>query len=130
MRVAGRSWPAPSFVGRILEPLRLLRARQFAKSRPTEHPERRSFPQLSTCYGPAPMSATSFPKNKIKVLLLENIHETARKLIRTDGLDLEVLPGALGEAELAEKIQDVHLLGIRSKTNVTEKVLENAHRLL
>jgi len=76
------------------------------------------------------MSATSFPKNKIKVLLLENIHETARKLIRTDGLDLEVLPGALGEAELAEKIQDVHLLGIRSKTNVTEKVLENAPRLL
>jgi D-3-phosphoglycerate dehydrogenase / 2-oxoglutarate reductase len=77
------------------------------------------------------MSAhTSFPKNKIKVLLLENIHETARSLIRADGLDLEVLPGALGEAELAEKIADVHLLGIRSKTNVTEKVFENAQRLL
>src|SRR5690606_20748473 len=74
--------------------------------------------------------ATSFPKSKIKVLLLENIHETARFLFRTEGLDLEVLPGALGEDELAEKIKDVHMVGIRSKTNITEKVFDSANRLL
>lgn len=73
---------------------------------------------------------TSFPKNKIKVLLLENIHESARSMIRADGLDLEVLPGALGEQELIEKIKDVHLVGIRSKTNITAPVLEAGKRLL
>jgi D-3-phosphoglycerate dehydrogenase len=74
--------------------------------------------------------ATSFPKNKIKVLLLENIHETARSIFRSDGLDLEVLSGALGEAELVDKIKDVHIVGIRSKTNITEPVFEAANRLL
>lgn len=74
--------------------------------------------------------ATSFPKSKIKVLLLENIHETARSMILSDGLDLEVVPGALGEAALAEKIRDVHLVGIRSKTNITDTVLDAASRLL
>lgn len=73
---------------------------------------------------------TSYPKNKIKVLLLENIHETARAIFRSQGFDLEVLPGALGEAELIEKIRDVHLVGLRSKTNITEPVLEAAKRLL
>jgi D-3-phosphoglycerate dehydrogenase len=74
--------------------------------------------------------ATSFPKNKIKVLLLENIHETARSIFRGEGFDLEVLPGSLGEAELIEKMRDVHIVGIRSKTNITEPVLEEARRLL
>lgn len=74
--------------------------------------------------------ATSFPKSKIKVLLLENIHETARSIFRSEGLDLEVLPGALSESELIEKARDVHLIGIRSKTNITEAVLEAAPRLL
>jgi len=73
---------------------------------------------------------TSYPKNKIKVLLLENIHETARAIFRSEGLDLEVLSGALGEADLIEKIRDVHLVGIRSKTNITEPVFEAARRLL
>lgn len=76
------------------------------------------------------MTQTSFPKNKIKVLLLENIHESARGLIRKDGLDLEVMSGALGEDELREKISDVHMIGIRSKTNLTRAVLEKADRLL
>jgi D-3-phosphoglycerate dehydrogenase len=73
---------------------------------------------------------TSYPKNKIKVLLLENIHETARSIFRSEGLDLEVLPGALSEKELIEKIADVHLVGLRSKTTITEPVLEAARRLL
>lgn len=74
--------------------------------------------------------ATSYPKNKIKVLLLENIHETARSIFRSEGLDLEVLSGALSEQELIEKIADVHIVGLRSKTNITEPVLEAARRLL
>ena len=73
---------------------------------------------------------TSYPKNKIKVLLLENIHETARAIFRSQGFDLEVLSGALGESELIEKIRDVHLVGLRSKTQITEPVLEAANRLL
>jgi D-3-phosphoglycerate dehydrogenase / 2-oxoglutarate reductase len=73
---------------------------------------------------------TSFPKNKIKVLLLENIHETARSIFRSEGLDLEVLPGALSEEDLSRKIADVHMVGIRSKTNITDQVLEAAPRLL
>ncbi len=73
---------------------------------------------------------TSFPKSKIKVLLLENIHETARAIFRSEGVDLEVMSGALSEEDLAEKIRDVHMIGIRSKTNITEPVLEAASRLL
>jgi D-3-phosphoglycerate dehydrogenase len=74
--------------------------------------------------------ATSYPKSKIKVLLLENLHETARLAFERDGLVVESLPGALGEAELAEKLADVHLVGIRSKTNITERALDSAGRLL
>ena len=75
-------------------------------------------------------AVTSFPKSKIKVLLLENIHETARAIFRSEGVDLEVLSGSLSQADLIDKVQDVHLIGIRSKTNITEPVLEAARRLL
>jgi D-3-phosphoglycerate dehydrogenase len=74
--------------------------------------------------------ATSFPVDQIKVLLLENIHATAHEVIRAVGFQLEILPGALKEAELAQKLRDVHLLGIRSKTRVTEQALAEARRLL
>src|SRR5262249_28945813 len=74
--------------------------------------------------------ATSFPVDQIKVLLLENVHQTAHEVIRAEGFQLEILPGALKEAELAQKLRDVHLLGIRSKTRVTEKALAEARRLL
>lgn len=74
--------------------------------------------------------STSFPKNKIKVLLLENIHETARSIFRAQGFDMEVLAGALSEEQLVEKIKDVHIVGLRSKTNITEPVLAAAERLL
>jgi D-3-phosphoglycerate dehydrogenase len=73
---------------------------------------------------------TSFPKHLIKVLLLENIHPSAHQLIRGENFQLEVLSSALKEADLIERIRDVHLLGIRSKTRVTEAALANAKRLL
>ena len=73
---------------------------------------------------------TSFPKDRIKVLLLENVHPSAHELFNAEGFHLETAPGALGEEELAKRIEDVHVLGIRSKTRVTKKVLANARRLL
>ncbi len=73
---------------------------------------------------------TSFPKDQIKVLLLENVHPSAHELFRSDGVHLEILAKALSPDELARKIEDVHVLGIRSKTQVTERVLAGARRLL
>ena len=73
---------------------------------------------------------TSFPLDQIKFLLLENIHPTAHELIRGQGFQLEILSGALKEDELTQKLRDVHVLGIRSKTRVTEKALSEARRLL
>lgn len=73
---------------------------------------------------------TSYPKDRIRILLLENISETAYRLLRDAGYsDIRRIPEALGEDRLAEEIRDVHLLGIRSKTQVTERVLRKANRL-
>lgn len=74
--------------------------------------------------------ATSFPVDRIKVLLLENIHATARELIGAEGFQIEAVSSALSEDELAAKLRDVHVLGIRSKTQVSGRVLEDARRLL
>src|SRR5580704_1116551 len=76
------------------------------------------------------MPETSFPKSSIKVLLVENIHPIATEAFRADGFAVETLKTALPEAELAAKIRDVHILGIRSKTQITPKVLDEARRLL
>ena len=73
---------------------------------------------------------TSFPKDQIKVLLLENVHPSAHALFHAEGFHLETVKGALGEAELIERIADVHVLGIRSKTRVTDKALAAGRRLL
>jgi D-3-phosphoglycerate dehydrogenase / 2-oxoglutarate reductase len=75
-------------------------------------------------------SVTSYPKERIKVLLLENIHPSGAQMFRDDGLSVETMSAALSEDELCAKIEDVHLLGIRSKTHVTPKVLDAARRLL
>jgi D-3-phosphoglycerate dehydrogenase len=72
----------------------------------------------------------SYPKSRIKVLLLENVHQIAVDLFNDEGYDVEVVGSALSEDELCEKIKNISILGIRSKTNVTKKVLENANRLL
>lgn len=76
-----------------------------------------------------PMSI-SYPKNRIKVLLLENIHKDAYDLFKSEGYHVETISKSPGEKELAEKIKDVSILGIRSKTNITEKVLRYADKLL
>ncbi|MDP5092754.1 MAG: HAD-IB family phosphatase, partial [Polaribacter sp.] len=72
----------------------------------------------------------SYPKNRIKILLLENVHPDAFKKLSTDGFSVESISKSLSEEELIEKIKDVHVLGIRSKTDVTRKVIEAAEKLM
>ena len=73
---------------------------------------------------------TSYPKEKINILLLENVSDTAVKLFKDAGYaNVTKLSGALGEEELIKQIKDVHLLGIRSKTKVTKAVLAAAPKL-
>ena len=75
-------------------------------------------------------TVTSYPKNRIKVLLLENIHPEAVRLMKDEGYNVEVHAPALDEDELIERIRDVSILGIRSKTHVTKRVLDHANRLI
>jgi D-3-phosphoglycerate dehydrogenase len=72
----------------------------------------------------------SFPRSKMKVLLLENIHPDAVRRFREEGYDVSTVKGALDEEALIEAIAGVHILGIRSKTHVTSKVLEAADKLM
>ncbi len=74
---------------------------------------------------------TSYPRGKIRILLLENISDAAVTELNASGyVEIKRLSGALSEADLAEEIKGVHILGIRSKTQITDKVLENADKLL
>ncbi len=76
-------------------------------------------------------SLTSYPKDKIKVLLLENISDVSVEEFKEAGyMNVKKLSTALDEKELIQEIKDVHLLGIRSKTHITEKVLGRANKLL
>lgn len=72
----------------------------------------------------------SYPKSLIKVLLLENVHPVAIQAFEEQGFKVEFVKGALDEDELCERIKDVSIIGIRSKTQITERVLENANRLM
>jgi len=72
----------------------------------------------------------SYPKNRIKILLLENVHPVAFDNLSEDGFSVELIDRSLTEAELIEKIKGVHVLGIRSKTQISPKVLEAANKLL
>lgn len=62
----------------------------------------------------------------MKALVLENIHPTAVDVLRSRGYEVELRSGALREDELIEALDDVQLLGIRSNTTVTKRVLESA----
>ncbi len=65
----------------------------------------------------------------MKALLLENIHQSAKVNLENAGFEVELLPHALNEQELSEKIKGVSILGIRSKTQVTAKVVDSADEL-
>jgi len=65
-----------------------------------------------------------------RVLLLEQIHPDAEFILRSSGFHVEMVNRALDEDELIAKVADVHLLGIRSKTHVTQRVLDSAKSLV
>ena len=73
---------------------------------------------------------TSFPKNEIRVLLLEGIHPAGVERFEREGFDVRIHSDAMDPAELASAVEGVHLLGIRSKTQITAEVVRAADRLL
>lgn len=77
------------------------------------------------------MTDTSYPRNKIKILLLENISDAAVAELKHSGYtNVKQSGGALSEAELIKAVNGVHLLGIRSKTRITKNVIAAADKLL
>lgn len=79
----------------------------------------------------APVSKLSMPKDKIKVLLLENIHPNAIAHFSNHGYaTVETHKGALDSDALKEAIRDVHMIGIRSRTKLTAEVLDCAQKLM
>ncbi|MBE7517287.1 MAG: phosphoglycerate dehydrogenase [Chloracidobacterium sp.] len=77
------------------------------------------------------VASTSYPRDKIKILLLENISNAAVSELEAGGYtQIERMGGALSEAELVRAVKGVHLVGIRSKTKITRDVIEAADKLL
>jgi len=74
--------------------------------------------------------STSYPKDKINILFLENISDLAVKQFKEAGYaNVKKITGAVSEADLIKEIKNTHILGIRSKTQVTKTVLEAAKKL-
>lgn len=77
------------------------------------------------------MSKVSLPKEKIKILLLEGLHQSTLDTLHADGYEnIEYLKTSLPEDELIAKIKDVHFIGIRSRTQLNEKVIAAANKLV
>ena len=73
----------------------------------------------------------SLSKEKIKILLLEGLHNNALQLFDESGYtNIKYHKSSLKKSELIEQIKDVHLLGIRSKTNITSDILKHANKLI
>lgn len=78
----------------------------------------------------AAIQKTSYPKEKVRILFLENISDAAVKNFRRYGYTkVDKINKALTEEELIEEIKDVHILGIRSKTQITRNILNAAKKL-
>lgn len=77
------------------------------------------------------MAKTSLDKSKIKILLLEGVHQSAVDGFKANGYtNIEYHPKSLSEADLLEAISDAHFVGLRSRTQLTEKVFAAAHKLV
>lgn len=73
---------------------------------------------------------TSYPKEKINILFLENISDKATLQFKQNGyINIKKVSAALSEQDLIAAIKDVHIIGIRSKTKITSKVLAAAEKL-
>jgi D-3-phosphoglycerate dehydrogenase len=78
----------------------------------------------------ADKKSTSYPKEKINILFLENISEAAIKKFNDAGyVSVKKINSALSENELIKEIKNVHLIGIRSKTQLTKNILSHAEKL-
>lgn len=84
---------------------------------------------MSNAHEPA-AAPTSFPKDKIKVVLLEGVHEAGISMLRAEGFEVATLAGSPDPTTLRTLIADAHLLGIRSKTDLTADILDAGRRLL
>lgn len=76
-------------------------------------------------------SKLSLPKDKIKILLLEGVHKSSVDLFQQNGYNnIKYLSGALEKEELIKEVKDIHLIGIRSRSLITESVLKYANKLI
>ena len=76
-------------------------------------------------------NATSLDKGKIKILLLEGVHQSAIDSLNASGYsNIEYVTGSLSEEELLVRIKDVQFIGIRSRTQLNEKVFAAAKKLM
>lgn len=77
------------------------------------------------------MKKTSFPKSDIRVLLLEGVSQTAVQSFRDAGYSqIELHEKSLPEAQLAERVAEAHIVGIRSRSNLTAPMFQNSRRLM
>lgn len=77
------------------------------------------------------MTKVSLPKEKIKILLLEGLHPSTLETLQANGYtNIETLKTSLTEDELIKKIKNVHFIGIRSRTQLNEKVIAAAKKLV
>jgi len=96
--------------------------------RPTPSPQSTSFAMVARGGSPRPKQY-SYPRNKIKILLMESISQAAVDLLRSEGFQVDQ-QHLYTKEELTEKIGDYHVIGIRSKTKLREPILKNAKKMI
>ncbi|KAK3637112.1 D-3-phosphoglycerate dehydrogenase 2 [Elasticomyces elasticus] len=79
---------------------------------------------------PSTKQLKPFNSSDIKVLLLENVNKTGQDILKKKGYQVEAIKSSLPEDQLIEKIRDVHVIGIRSKTQLTANILKHAKNLI
>ncbi|TVY19086.1 D-3-phosphoglycerate dehydrogenase 2 [Lachnellula arida] len=87
-------------------------------------------PNLTRAMTAATKQLKPFATQDIKILLLENVNQSGKDILTAQGYQVEAVKSSLPEDQLIEKIRDVHVIGIRSKTKLNEKVLRAAKNLI
>ncbi|KAM3071987.1 D-3-phosphoglycerate dehydrogenase 2 [Clarireedia jacksonii] len=87
-------------------------------------------PLTRTATNSAAKQLKPFDTQDIKILLLENVNQSGKDILSGQGYQVEALKTSLPEEELIKKIRDVHVIGIRSKTKLSERVLREAKNLI
>ncbi|TVY44687.1 D-3-phosphoglycerate dehydrogenase [Lachnellula subtilissima] len=87
-------------------------------------------PNLTRAMTAATKQLKPFATQDIKILLLENVNQSGKDILAAQGYQVEAVKSSLPEDQLIEKIRDVHVIGIRSKTKLNERVLRAAKNLI